>query len=94
MTSAAVHSNIESWGLDRIDQVASTQTLDRSFTFPDHGGGGVLVYAMDTGVQANLPGFEGRVAIGFQNNLHHKYSSLNSQYPSVSVEKALEREEI
>ena len=27
---------------------------------------------------------------GFQNNLHHKYSSLNSQYPSVSVEKVLE----
>jgi hypothetical protein len=47
--SAAVHSNIESWGLDRIDQVASTQTLDRSFTFPDHGGAGVLVYVMDTG---------------------------------------------
>jgi serine protease len=63
--SAAVHSNVESWGLDRIDQVASTQTLDRSFTFPDHGGAGVLVYVMDTGVQANLPGFEGRVAIGF-----------------------------
>ena len=29
----------------------------------------------------------------FQSNLHHKYSSLNSQYPSVSVEKVLERQE-
>ena len=63
--SAAVHSDVESWGLDRIDQAESTQTLDRSYTFPDHGGAGVLVYVMDTGVQANLPGFEGRVAIGF-----------------------------
>ena len=64
-TTAATHPEVPSWGLDRIDQVASTQTLDRSFTFPDHGGAGVLVYVMDTGVQANLPGFEGRVAIGF-----------------------------
>jgi subtilisin family serine protease len=63
--SAAVHSNIDSWGLDRIDHTTSTTTLDRSYTFPDHGGAGVLVYVLDTGVQANLPGFQGRVAIGF-----------------------------
>jgi hypothetical protein len=29
----------------------------------------------------------------FQSNLHHKYATLNSQYPSVSVEKVLERQE-
>ena len=64
-SSAAVHSNIDSWGLDRIDHTTSTITLDRSFTYPDHGGAGVLVYVMDTGVLASLPGFEGRVAVGF-----------------------------
>jgi subtilisin family serine protease len=64
-SSAATHLEVPSWGLDRIDNFQSTLTLDRSFTFPDHGGAGVLVYVMDTGVQANLPGFEGRVAIGF-----------------------------
>jgi subtilisin family serine protease len=64
-SSAATHLEVPSWGLDRIDQFQSTQTLDRSFTVPDHGGAGVLVYVMDTGVQANLPGFQGRVAIGF-----------------------------
>jgi subtilisin family serine protease len=64
-SSAATQLEVPSWGLDRIDNFQSTLTLDRSFTFPDHGGAGVLVYVMDTGVQANLPGFEGRVAIGF-----------------------------
>lgn len=63
--TAAVHTEVESWGLERVDQIASTQTLDRNYTFPDHGGAGVLVYVMDTGVQANLRGFEGRVATGF-----------------------------
>jgi subtilisin family serine protease len=64
-SSAATHLEVPSWGLDRIDNFQSTLTLDRSYTVPDHGGAGVLVYVMDTGVQANLPGFEGRVAIGF-----------------------------
>ena len=64
-SSAATHQEVPSWGLDRIDNLQSTLTLDRTFTYPDHGGAGVLVYVMDTGVQANLPGFEGRVAIGF-----------------------------
>lgn len=64
-SSAATHLEVPSWGLDRIDQLTTTQTLDRSYTFPDNGGAGVLVYVMDTGVLANLPGFEGRVAVGF-----------------------------
>ena len=64
-SSAAVQTNIESWGLDRIDHTTSTITLDRSFTYPDHGGAGVRVYVMDTGVLASVPGFEGRVAMGF-----------------------------
>lgn len=64
-SSAAVQTNIDSWGLDRIDHTTSTITLDRSFTYPDTAGAGVLIYIMDTGVQANLPGFQGRVAIGF-----------------------------
>lgn len=62
--NAGIQSEVSSWGLDRIDQ-ATTQTLDRTYSYPATAGAGVLVYVMDTGVQANLPGFGGRVAIGF-----------------------------
>ena len=61
--NAGVQSEVSSWGLDRIDQ--ATATLDRSYTYPDTAGAGVRVYILDTGVQGNLPGFEGRVATGF-----------------------------
>jgi subtilisin family serine protease len=63
--NAGVQSEVGSWGLDRIDQTPTTATLDRNFSYPDSAGAGVYVYVLDTGVQANLPGFEGRVAIGF-----------------------------
>lgn len=62
--SAGVQPEVGSWGLDRIDQ-ATTQTLDRTYKYPDTSGAGVRVYVMDTGVQATLPGFEGRVVAGF-----------------------------
>jgi subtilisin family serine protease len=62
--SAGIQTEVSSWGLDRIDQT-TTQTLDRTYDYPDSAGAGVFVYVLDTGVQANLPGFEGRVAIGF-----------------------------
>jgi len=64
-TSAATHLEVPSWGLDRIDHFQSTITLDRSFTYPDAAGAGVRIYIMDTGVRADLPGFEGRVLQGF-----------------------------
>lgn len=60
---SAVQVAVPSWGLDRIDQ-ASVQ-LDSSYNFPDSAGAGVRVYVLDTGVQGNLPGFEGRVVTGF-----------------------------
>ena len=62
--SAGIQTEVSSWGLDRIDQ-ATTQTLDRTYDYPDTAGAGVRVYVMDTGVQANLAGFEGRVITGF-----------------------------
>lgn len=62
--SAGIQTEVSSWGLDRIDQT-TTETLDRSYSYPDSAGAGVFVYVLDTGVQANLSGFEGRVAIGF-----------------------------
>lgn len=62
--SAGVQPEVGSWGLDRIDQ-ATTQTLDRTYNYPDSAGAGVRVYVMDTGVQGNLAGFGGRVITGF-----------------------------
>lgn len=52
-----------SWGLDRIDQIFND--LDGSYTRPESGGVGVRVYVLDTGVQGDLLGFEGRVEAGF-----------------------------
>ena len=64
--TAGVQSEVSSWGLDRLDRTpTTTATLDRSYTYPDSAGAGVYVYVLDTGVQANLPGFGGRVAVGF-----------------------------
>ena len=63
--SAGVQTEVSSWGLDRIDYNQTTETLDRSYSYPDSAGAGVRVYVLDTGVQANLAGFEGRVVSGF-----------------------------
>jgi len=62
--SAGVQTEVSSWGLDRIDQT-TTATLDRNYSYPDTAGAGVRVYIVDSGVQASLAGFEGRVATGF-----------------------------
>jgi len=61
--SAGVQSAVSSWGLDRLDQ--ATAALDGNYNYPDRAGAGVRVYVMDTGVQSNLAGFEGRVIRGF-----------------------------
>jgi serine protease len=61
--SGAVQNTVLSWGLDRVDQ--TSPTLDGVYSYPDHAGAGVRVYVMDTGVQANLAGFGGRVAVGY-----------------------------
>lgn len=63
--NAGVQAEVMSWGLDRIDQTKTTATLDRNYNYPDVAGAGVRVYVLDTGVQANLAGFEGRVVQGF-----------------------------
>jgi len=63
--SAGVQAEVSSWGLDRIDYNQTTATLDRGYSYPDSAGAGVRVYILDTGVQGNLAGFEGRVATGF-----------------------------
>lgn len=61
--SGATQSAVVSWGLDRLDQ--ATAVLDNSFTYPANAGAGVRVYVMDTGVQAGLAGFGGRVLAGY-----------------------------
>lgn len=63
--NAGVQAEVSSWGLDRIDQTQTTATLDRNYNYPEVAGAGVRVYVLDTGVQANLAGFEGRVVSGF-----------------------------
>jgi subtilisin family serine protease len=63
--SAGVQTEVSSWGLDRIDYNQTTETLDRSYSYPDSAGAGVRVYVLDTGVLATLPGFGGRVLTGF-----------------------------
>lgn len=60
--TAGVQTSVP-WGLDRLDQ--TTTQFDSTYNFPDVAGAGVRVYVMDTGVQANLAGFGGRVATGF-----------------------------
>jgi serine protease len=64
--SAGIQSEVSSWGLDRIDQASTTtETLDRSYNYPDTAGAGVRVYVLDTGVLGTLAGFGGRVLTGF-----------------------------
>ncbi|WP_404819431.1 S8 family peptidase [Streptomyces marincola] len=60
---AATQSNPPSWGLDRIDQ--PSLPLNNSFTYPDHGGAGVTVYVVDTGIRYSHVDFEGRASFGF-----------------------------
>jgi subtilisin family serine protease len=50
------------WGLDRIDQ--RDLPLSRSFAYSGDGGG-VLVYVVDSGIEAAHRDFEGRVRPGF-----------------------------
>jgi subtilisin family serine protease len=59
----AVQSAVASWGLDRLDQ--TTTTLDKTYNYSNAGGAGVRIYVLDTGVQANLAGFGGRVLAGY-----------------------------
>ena len=50
------------WGLDRVDQ----RSLPLSGTFtPQHGGEGVKVYVVDTGIRADHSDFAGRVGAGW-----------------------------
>ena len=63
--SAGIQSEVSSWGLDRIDYNQTTETLDRSYDYPDTAGAGVRVYVMDTGVLGTVAGFGGRVLTGF-----------------------------
>ncbi|MFC7616234.1 trypsin-like serine protease [Actinokineospora soli] len=50
--------NPANWGLDRIDQ--RNLPLDRKYTYPGHGGQGVNVYIVDTGIRYSHQEFEGR----------------------------------
>jgi subtilisin family serine protease len=61
--NAGIQDSVSSWGLDRLDQ--TTTEFDSVYSYPETAGAGVRVYVLDTGVQANLAGFEGRVITGF-----------------------------
>lgn len=54
---------VPSWGLDRVDQPSAN--LNSSYSYPSSGGANVKVYVVDTGVQASLPNFGGRVQSGY-----------------------------
>ncbi|MFF8944851.1 S8 family peptidase [Streptomyces sp. NPDC014864] len=56
-------TNPPSWGLDRVDQ--RTLPLNRTYTAPDAGGGGVTVYVIDTGVRITHRDFGGRAGYGW-----------------------------
>jgi subtilisin family serine protease len=55
--------NPPSWGLDRLDQPALP--LNRSYTSPNSGGGGVTVYVIDTGIRITHKDFGGRAGHGW-----------------------------
>lgn len=59
----ATQTNPPSWGLDRIDQ--PNLPLDNSYSYPDHGGAGVTVYVIDTGVRYSHNEFGSRASFGF-----------------------------
>jgi subtilisin family serine protease len=60
---SATQINPPSWGLDRIDQ--PDRPLNQRYTYPDHGGRGVTVYILDTGINYSHNDFGGRAVPGF-----------------------------
>ncbi|KIF77412.1 serine protease [Streptomyces sp. 150FB] len=59
----ATQDNPPSWGLDRIDQTATTG--DNAYTYPDSAGQGVTAYVIDTGVRITHQDFGGRATYGY-----------------------------
>ncbi|WP_329257698.1 S8 family peptidase [Streptomyces sp. NBC_01478] len=63
ITMDRTQRNPPSWGLDRLDQPGLP--LNRSYTSPGSGGGGVTVYVIDTGIRITHKDFGGRAGYGW-----------------------------
>ncbi|CAG8564560.1 17940_t:CDS:2 [Acaulospora morrowiae] len=59
---AMLQKNVQSWGLDRIDQRALP--LSGTYSYPDSAGNQVDAYIIDTGINLSHPEFEGRAKWG------------------------------
>jgi subtilisin family serine protease len=57
-----VQTNVESWGIDRVDQV--NLPLNQTYYYDSNGGEGVKVFILDTGIFMEHADFEGRAVFG------------------------------
>lgn len=63
------------WGLPRISDRKKTDKKD--YTYPSSAGAGVDVWIIDTGIQANITGFEGRAKLAMSFVKNEEATDLN-----------------
>jgi subtilisin family serine protease len=62
-TGGSVQSPVDSWGLDRVDQMTGGSDLDNSYSYL-RDGSNVDVYILDSGIFIEHVDFEGRASFG------------------------------